>query len=145
MSPAVPHSCLAHLLHLYEEVILLGTPGTWWMTCELLSCSSNKCLDSLLKWPKYGFVGLIVLVWRSVEVAYWKIPLEENFSDLDPKAFCRAATVAMVDFYVSEVPHNKEQDSSSSALPVFLKQLLAIHHNPPVMWIIPPFFSYSYE
>lgn len=34
-------------------------------------------------WPRYGFVGLIVLVWRSVEVAYWNIPLEDDFSDLD--------------------------------------------------------------
>lgn len=41
--------------------------------------------QSLLKWPEYGFVGLIVLVWRSVEAAYWNIPLEDDFSDLDPR------------------------------------------------------------
>lgn len=81
-------------------------------------------------WPRYGFVGLIVLVWRSVEVAYWNISLEDDFSDLDPKAFYRASTVAVVDFYASEVPLDKEWDSSSFALPVFLKQPVSIHHNP---------------
>lgn len=49
------------------------------------------------------------------------------------RAFCRAFTVAVVDFYVSEIPLDKEQDSSSFTLPVFLKQPVAIHHNPPVM------------
>ncbi|GAB0210337.1 hypothetical protein GRJ2_003499500 [Grus japonensis] len=75
-----------------------------------------------------------ILVWRSVADAYCKIPLGDDLSDLDPEAFHRASTIHEVHFYTFKVLFNIEHDSStSSSLTVFMKQPIAIHHNPPVL------------
>lgn len=96
---------------------------------------------SLLKWPKYCFMGLIILVWRSVAHIYCKFP-----SYLDPKTFSRVFTIPVVDLYAFKALFNIEHDSSSSSsLLVLKKQPIAIHCDPSVMWGSPQCFSYSYD
>lgn len=65
--------------------------------------------QSLLKWPEYGFVGLIVLVWRSVEVAYWNSPLEDDFSDLDPRHSARLAQLLWLTSMHQKFPLTKSE------------------------------------
>lgn len=63
--------------------------------------------------------------------AYSEIPLGDNPSNLDPEAFDRASRTAVVNFYTFKVLFNMES-SSSSSLPVFMKQPMAVCHYPPV-------------
>lgn len=101
---------------------------------------------SLLKWPKYCFIGLIILVWRSMADAYCKTPLGNKSSELDPEAFKRASTITRDCYYTFKVLLNIEHNSSSpSSLPIFTKQPIVIHHNSWVTWAGPPHFSYSYD
>ncbi|KAK4825411.1 hypothetical protein QYF61_027177, partial [Mycteria americana] len=98
----------------------------------------SKIMESGLAMTSAGSLNTL----GSVTVAYCKIPLGDDPSDLDPEAFNRASTITIVDFYTFKVLLNIERDSSSSSsLPVFMKQSIAIHHNPPVMTFIYPFFT----
>jgi len=75
----------------------------------------------------------MILVWRLVANAYCKISLGDYPSDLDPEAFNRASTIAVAEFYTFKVLLSIQSDSSFSSLSVFMKQPIAIHHDPAVV------------
>lgn len=80
---------------MYKEVV--QELDGWHMNCCIVLPANvwvveithkNRVLlsQSLFKWPKYCFVGPVVLVLRFVADAYCKIPLGKDPSDLGPEA-----------------------------------------------------------
>lgn len=63
-------------------------------------------------------------------------------SNVYPDVFARASIITVVDFYTFKILFNTECDSStSSSLPVVMKQPIAIHCDPLVIWIVLLFVS----
>lgn len=97
---------------------------------------------SLLKCPKYCFVGLTVLVWRSVAGSSCKILLGDDPCDLEPEALDKASIITVLDFCPFKTLFNLV-----GFLLLFLSACLYkrafIYYNPPLTPAVPACLSYS--
>lgn len=101
---------------------------------------------SLFRQPKYCFAGLAALVWRSTVDTSCEILLRDDPCDLKPEALDKASSITVLDFCPFKALFNLECDSSSSSsLPVFMKEPSTISYNTLLMPVVPPRLSYSYD